>query len=544
MTFVSTGVAGAQEIWFGPRGPDVRPGGAADWNDLFKPTQAWAALASKIQVFVITAGYVVQVSDAELTAAAADLAARHIVLALGMQSVDIQPGDTCGHQEGYGPVGYSLKAAQKLSRLGIRLRYLALDEPLWFGHYEGSDQGCKLPIDALAKRVAANVKAYAQFFPDMVLGDIEPVPLITTYSDWQTAFVTFAEQLRRDTGLSLSFLQTDVDWRVPSFPRGLHTVADFAHRHGLRLGIIYNGDGLDKDGAAWAKDALHHADIVEAVEGIVPDQAAIETWDQQPTRVLPVTADSTLGYVADKYGNPRPHLVARFAGHAVTGRLTDAAGRPLQDVPILLERSGVAQNLPPDVQSATGVVPHDARFAILGVRVNTECLCSGANDLLVGDPSYRENGHVVQTYPLVRQLAPHALTGWAGAGVAIEHLGGQDFVHLVVTSDNTFGINSPAFAVTPDANFEFQVPLGAVHGDGMFGTATLIWLDAARHGFRRTNIHLGPAARLVAACKTTYDGTFDCRLPDGDAAAAAGNHDLRATFAGDAGYRQASVRLP
>ncbi len=536
-------MAGAQEVWFGPRGPDVHPGGASDWDGLFKPTPAWAALASKIQVFVITAGYVVQASDADLTAAATDLAARHIALALGMQSVDVLPSDACGHEEGYGPAAFSLQAAQKLNRLGIRLRYLALDEPLWFGHYEASNQGCKLPISELAKRVASNVKAYAQFFPDMVLGDIEPVPLITTFGDWQAAFGAFADRLRQDSGLPLSYLQTDVNWRVPSFPLGLHEVADFAHHRGLGLGIIYNGDGWDKDGAAWAADALHHADTVEAVEGIHPEQAVIETWDQQPSHVLPITADSTLGYVADKYRNPQPHLIARLTGHTVTGRLADKAGEPLQNASILLESHGAANDLPPAVQSASGVVPRDARFAIIGMRVNTECLCSGANDLLFGDLEYHENGHIVQTYKLVRELAPHASKGWNGAKVAIEHLEGHDYVHLVVSPDHTFGINSDMFAVTPEAKFLFQVPLSAVHGDGMFGTATLIWFDAARHGLERTNILVGPEDRLVGSCKTTFDGTFDCRLPDTREFSGGSEYDLKATFPGDAGHRQATLSL-
>ena len=52
-----------------------------------------------------------------------------------------------------------------------------------------------------------------------------------------------------------------------------------------------------------------------------------------------------------------------------------------------------------------GTVPSAARFAIIGMRVNSECLCGGLNDLMVGNLRYAESagGTVVQKYNLAEE---------------------------------------------------------------------------------------------------------------------------------------------
>ena len=542
MLFVEIAPTFGQQVWLGVRGPDVRPKGAADWNALFKPTPEWSAVASKIQIFSITAGYVVQASDQELKAVAADLTKRHVAIALGMQSVGIGPSDHCGHEEGYGVPAFTERAAAKLHRLEIPLRYLSLDEPLWFGHYDSGVQGCRFDLPELARRVALNVHGYQQYFPDVTVGDIEPVPLVTTFPDWKQAFRSFAHELSSATGRSLAFMQTDVDWRLPSFHDALLDVATFAHKQGLEFGVIYKGDGGDDSGAAWVADAVSHFEGLETPQGVVPEQAIVETWDPHPTHVLPETSDATLSHVIAQYRLIRTKLAAVRTGAVVSGQLTDQGGKPIPDAKIVLQAVGRGRAQPPLVHSVSGTVPAAARFAIIGIRVNSECLCAGPNNLLVGDIRYSESdgGAVVQQYNLPEEVQRRSGGVWNGVDMATAAIGGQSFAHLVVGPDQHFAANGPLFSVTPGAHFNLEVPISAASGEGMFGAPMVIWLDNPRHGLKRTRIYLGRQLSVAGSARTERDGRFKI-VAAGDTADTHGG--LQITYAGDSSRRGTLLRL-
>jgi hypothetical protein len=532
-----------QEVWLAVRGPDVHPHGVADWNSLFKPSPEWAAVAAKIQIFSITAGYVVQAPDEDLRAAASDLASRHIALALGMQSVGIGSGDNCGHEEGYGEPGYTARAAEKLHRLGISLQYLALDEPVWFGHYETGPQGCRFAVPELARRVALNVRAYQRYFPDVTIGDIEPVPLLTTFPDWKPIFQSFAHEFALVTGRPLTFLQTDVSWRTPSFESALREISAFARQEGMKFGVIYNGDGGDDSGPAWVADAVRHFEWLETGGGVVPEQAIVASWDPQPTNVLPETSSGTLSHVVARYRLPRTVLTANQDGSAVSGGLTDESGLPVPRARVVLRTVGLDRFRAPVVHVASGTVPSAARFAIIGMRVNSECLCGGPNDLMVGDLRYAESagGTVVQKYNLAEEAKRRIGQVWNGIEMGVAVADGQSFAHLVVRPDQQFGFNSTTFSVTPGAHFDFQVPIGAVHGDGMYGTAVIIWLDNPHHGLMRTNIYVGREGSVAGSAVTGDDGHF--RIV-GVSRELLGGGGLEVEFDGDASRRGTELRLP
>ena len=498
----------AQQIWLGVRGPDTHQGEAADWDALFKPTPQWDALAEKIQVYTITAGFVVQTPDGVLKADMGNLTRHHIAIGLGMQSVGIDAKDRCGHGEGYGPPDYSAKAAEKLHRLGVPLTYLSLDEPLWFGHY-ASGWGCHFPVPELAKRVAENIRAYLAYFPNVTLGDIEPVPAVTSYPDWQTTFDSFSKMITRLTGHRLTYLQTDVGWRTPSYAAGLQAVAKFAAQRQLKFGIIYKGDSEDTTGAAWVADAVNRFEQIESADGLVPDQAIFATWEAHPTQVLPITADNTLGYVVARYLLPPAKLRASRQGNSVIGVLTESQGRPIAHASVILKVVGLTADRKPKSQVVSGIVPATARFAIIGMRINAECLCTGAANLLVGNLTYTETegGSVREVYRLPSDAAAHDGRLWNGIRLAKETIDGEVFAHLILGRTQKFGFNSSVFPVTPGAKFDFIVPIGSLTGTGMPGYATVIWLDGAHHGFDRTYLY-APGATVDATATTDAAGRF------------------------------------
>jgi hypothetical protein len=120
-----------------------------------------------------------QISDEDLAKVAQRLNQHHIGLSLGLLAQDNTPRPgapaNCGNNvEGYDSPQETARIAAKL-KAGISLRYIAMDEPLWFGHYYNEKNACRSSIDNVAERVAANLAAYVKLFPDVVIGDTVPI---------------------------------------------------------------------------------------------------------------------------------------------------------------------------------------------------------------------------------------------------------------------------------------------------------------------------------------------------------------------------------
>jgi hypothetical protein len=262
--------------------------------------------------------------------------------------------------------------------------------------------------------------------------------------------------------------------------------------------------------------ARAHVDELESGHGLLPDQAAFQTWDLHPTRVLPVASDATLGSLVGYYLRPKSKLVAARSPTAVNGRLEGAGGEPIAGARILLAVLGSDLSRPPPIRIATGTVPATARSAIIGMRVNTECNCAGNNDLVVGVLTYSEtgNGHVRISYDVPAE-AQHLQAG-AGPGPVIRAgtVGTAPIARVVVPADQHFGFNSATFPVTPGASFRFSVPLGAVGDSGLFGSVTLIWLDADQHGLFRTDVLLPSDVANIATTTSDADGRFSFASTD------------------------------
>ena len=133
----------------------------------------------------------------------------------------------------------------------------------------------------------------------------------------------------------------------------------------------------------------------------------MQTWDPHPARVLPMESDATLGGLVGRYLLPRTRIEATRSAGGVQGRLVDAAGRPVAGAHIRVQAIGADPSRPLPVRTVSGIVPPNARFAILGMRVNTECDCDGANDLFVGDLTYLETagGSARQSYSMPAEAA-------------------------------------------------------------------------------------------------------------------------------------------
>jgi hypothetical protein len=505
LLLLAPGSVRCQEIWFGPRTPDYGVIGVRDWAELFKPTSQWNQLAGQVQVFLAADGFYRITPDDQLQAIAANAASHHIALAMEIGAITKRPNEPCGDGEGYIDRAVVPLVISKLTRLGIRLEIVRMDGPTWFGHY----QKCKLPVAELGPLVAETLRPFLQAFPGLVVGDVVPPQALAQSPDWRATYLTFKRDLEAAIGRKLAFVHMDVNWREPDWPADIAAMERLAHGAGMKFGVIYNGDSLSPTDEAWVAEAKTHFDELETRYGLIPDQAVFHTWNDHPTHVFPETSNASHSYLVALYRLPRTRLTVQRNATGVQGRLARATGQPVPGARIAIEVLGDDPNNPPPVRTVSGIVPSQARFAILGLRVNSECFCSGENDLLLGPLSYRETAGGSVRYEYRYTTPPRS-----EAGLALTPAADRLLVRLKVAPSRNFGFNSPAFPVTPGARFQLQVPLGALGGSGMFGTATVVWLDARQQGFMRDDIRVGNDAAPIAAAVTDASGNFAAALPE------------------------------
>ena len=119
-----------------------------------------------------------------------------------------------------------------MKRLGGSLAYVAMDEPLWFGRYATKKGACQWEIGKIASVVAGEVAQLRMVFPDVKIGDIEPIGDLAP--SWTEDIAEWTNAYRTATGSSLAFLHADIQWETNWQPAMLAT-ARFARSAGMPL---------------------------------------------------------------------------------------------------------------------------------------------------------------------------------------------------------------------------------------------------------------------------------------------------------------------
>lgn len=69
---------------------------------------------------------------------------------------------------------YPFFPIEKLTKIGD-LKYIMMDEPLLIGHLLKAPGTCNFPLTDLANNAATNLKKFRRIFPNVLIGDIEPI---------------------------------------------------------------------------------------------------------------------------------------------------------------------------------------------------------------------------------------------------------------------------------------------------------------------------------------------------------------------------------
>jgi len=300
---------GDRDVWLSGVDPEAQKvrhvTEPADYMDLFKPDAPWSKAASRLAVFKVGTRFVLHADDAELRTMIDDLRRRHIAFAVELGLLESGGPGTCGYGvEGYGnPTGVE-SVAKRIESLGGQIDYIAMDEPVWFGHVvnkvsKSAGTGCQYSVPELAEKVAPKIALLRRYFPDIKIGDIEPVTAKAPGGpQYIEDILTFEDLLRRKTGDAPVFFHADMAWATPGWQPLLGTLATRLHASGMRVGVICDGDTTAAGNEAWIDQALQRCRAVAADPKTKPDDFIVQSWEPLPTKMLPETDPGALTYAA------------------------------------------------------------------------------------------------------------------------------------------------------------------------------------------------------------------------------------------------------
>jgi hypothetical protein len=307
----------SQEIWFAPPAApeDSRLHRAVDFMDLFSPDAPWQQAASHVKVFMIYGSYLSRAPQHEVDRIVGDLNRRGIPLALAVGVMNVGPRarhPACGGLgmvEGYGVPSLARNQAGKIKRAGGAIRFIAMDEPLWFGHYfkgkPGGQPGCHSSIQELLQLIREPLAVYAEEFPGIVVGETEPTD-IAEQDHWKEDVSAWASGFRNQYGHALAFTHLDIPFNRPGeegYAVDYYHYIEKLQQQGLigAIGVIYDGTPTDSSDEAWVLDAKEHIHLIEDKHGLRPNQALIQSWQAYPQHVLPESSAGSLTGLVNYY---------------------------------------------------------------------------------------------------------------------------------------------------------------------------------------------------------------------------------------------------
>jgi hypothetical protein len=307
----------SQEIWFAPPAApvDTRLHRAVDLMDLFSPDAPWQRAASHVKVFLLYGSHLSHAPQDEVDRIVGDLNRRHIPIALAVGVMNIGPKETrpsCGGLglvEGYGTAQLARNVSGKIKHAGGSIQFIAMDEPLWFGHYfkgrPGGQPGCLSSIGQILELMREPLAVYAEEFRNIVVGDTEPT-VIAEQDHWRDDVSAWANGFRNQFGRPLAFVHLDIPFGHPGeegFALDYYRQLEKLKQQGLigAIGLIYNGTAADSSDEAWIQDAKEHIRLLEDKHGLHPDHALIQSWAAYPQHVLPESSTGSLTGLINYY---------------------------------------------------------------------------------------------------------------------------------------------------------------------------------------------------------------------------------------------------
>jgi hypothetical protein len=523
-------------VWFSPLAPAIwsdGPAGVEDYMKLFTPSAPWSEAASHTKVFLVNDIVFLgdlsgTPSDSQWRQVFADLNRRGIAFAISWGPLS---PEGCGtNMEGFdGDNGVRL--ANKVKALGGTLKYIAMDEPLV------GALGCNWTPRQAAENARRSIARVRTVFPDVIVGDIEPVPAAQAPADWLSRYSAWLDAWKDVFGAPLPFFHLDVNWSLDWIPHVEAMRHELVSRH-IPFGMIYNGYWEDLADADWVRDAIAHFTKYETQTGVQPDHVAFEMWDHHPLHALPETSPAAMTYDVDRYFRQRTRVSLHVEQSQASGELRNRETRtPIGTAKVTIGRLPLSG--PGDIATytLTGTVPASATQALLQICVN-ECALPvppAPNDMNFYSYHYADKANTAS------QNLAHGLDGWfiendAGATASVQLVSdstGKSLLFKATAAQQIF-VNASAFTVEPGSAFTMTMRARVSPASADSGNFALIFLFPPNGVERgdlapRMTVPIAAAPAIVATAQTDADGRYSVALPS---PTVAGKFQLQARFAG------------
>jgi len=529
-----------QTFWFSPISPAAWNNmiGSVDYLDLFEPGAAWTTASSRIQVFKLYPEMLGTIfpgnfSDATLQEIFSWLNSHNIALAV--EFPPLTPTATCG----MGVEGFagelSLSIATRIQQLGGNLQYLAFDEPFYHGStlYTGPN-GCNWTPQQIAANALQSVVQVRTVFPNVIVGDIEPVP---GGLNWLTQYTAGVDAWREAAGTPFAFFHFDVNWQVDWKP-SVESMREALQQRAIPFGIIYNGWTTDLSDAQWMADAENHYAEWEAQGGVIPSHVIFQSWYAYPHYALPETDPTALTYLIDSYFRQRTKLTLNVSASQASGSLADSQGGPIASTPITLTAQASAGSGTVANYVLSGTVPPSITQAVIQICVN-QCGDTGTTDINVYSFQYAgSKGSTTLNFA-------NGLNGWGveGNGTAVvqpaSDANGKS-IHITATATQETYVNSSFVTVIPGDSYNFTIQARVSPSSVGSGEFALVFLNTGGTEVSRATTNFAPPILTLGSGQTASDGAYSIAFTP----LAPGVFQVQAAYAGTSALWPAFASSP
>jgi hypothetical protein len=271
------------------------------------PLPGIAAILSQLDQWPITEAYTQYYSVAAQWFrynSAEDVGALLHGLAQAGLALQVEGGVLSANGCGHGVEGFNasdlITAASIISQHGGTIDRVDMDEPYYYGSLYSGPNACKWSMNRVAKQAAATIAQIRAVFPEVIVGDAEPILMPWDPHNWLTLYPAWAAAYQTASGTPLAFFMADIPSACPTcMPGPLVKGAAALHAMGIPFGAFY-GPNNQNSNAAWMWNAKLLARYYEN-KGFRPDLVGIATWNPYPDHLIPETDGTSLASLAHWY---------------------------------------------------------------------------------------------------------------------------------------------------------------------------------------------------------------------------------------------------
>ena len=500
------------QVWFGPLDPpewsQANNGSQSyDFNELFNSDFTWPLASDATRVMVLYPVWLDSLATIDqLRMVFSSLRERSIAIAFESGPLSEHGACNAGTVEGFSGASAASRIARRIRAAGGVLYAFEMEHGFDAATYY--DPACRMTPEEIARDAAKSIAAVRSVFPDVVVGSIETADLdLDSVTAWLDAY-------KKVTGEELGFFHLDVNYHIPDWASRAKAIEDYVQARGIDFGIYYVGDPTDQTDAAWLEHASSRLTQFEVIQGGRPDHPIFQSWDAHPSHLLPEDQPGTFTHFVTSYLRPRSALTLTAGQSAISGVLMKEDGSPIPNAVIdLAFTPSSGQGVFADY-TISGRVPAGATLGDVGLRINTECDCSGVASLALASVSYTEDGQTANPIPNGRFQT--GLDGWGvwgsgQTGLSRGENGSGRALLLSAKPSQDVGVNSAGFAVHSGKSFTLTLRARVDPPTQSSGYFDIVFLGDGGE-IQRFTTPIQVATVPAGTAQTKDDGSFELTL--------------------------------